>query len=124
VTIQDEHAWRASMADWAILDGCWGQTRISPSDVDGFVERNGHTLFLEHKSTPTAPVKTGQDIAYRAWAKQGNAVFVFWSENGAENVQRMRLYWQGRVADRPADLEALRTACRRWFLYAENRRAA
>jgi hypothetical protein len=44
--------------DWSILDGCFGDTKISPTDIDGCIERKGRKLFLETK-TPGNPIPYG-----------------------------------------------------------------
>ena len=52
MTINDPVKFCAGLWDWGILNGCFGDTLIKPTDIDGFVERNGKFLFFETKSPP------------------------------------------------------------------------
>lgn len=45
--------------DWSWTDGCFGDTRISPMDLDGVVERRGQFLVFETKNVG-AQVPQGQ----------------------------------------------------------------
>lgn len=119
MTIRNIDKFVDSIQDWAILDGCFGQTRIRPSDIDGFVERRGVCLFLEGKGTD-AHLTTGQAIAFSSLAKQGNTVIVFWGKDRA--ISRMRVIKQrdpGIV--KPSSLEDLRSAVKSWYEEANQR---
>jgi hypothetical protein len=115
MSIENMDAYLKSLVDWKILDGCFGQTRIKPTDVDGLVERRGHCLFLERK-LPGAVLKQGQRRTFDALAKQGNTTIVFWATGYGEGVQKMLLITPtdpGRVVD--ASLSDLRTEVAGWF---------
>lgn len=78
MTIHDRDRYMAGIWDWAILDGCFGSTRIKPTDIDGLVERNGRFLFLETKSIG-AQLPIGQERTFKALVKAANAtVIVVW----------------------------------------------
>jgi hypothetical protein len=118
MTIENFDAFKASLPDWSILDGCFGG-RIRPCDIDGAVERKGHVLFLEHKSTPTAKLKDAQRILFEALSATGHAAIIFWSEDGERNVRRLRIYSHGQARDQdPADLDDLRAAVAGWYRWA------
>ena len=113
MTIRNIDKFVDSIQDWAILDGCFGATRIRPSDIDGFVERRGVCLFLEGKGLGV-PLTTGQAIAFLSLAKQGNTVIVFWGKD--KEIAKMRVITPndpGVVKD--ASLDELRKAVKAWY---------
>jgi hypothetical protein len=81
VTIHNRERFLGSLPDWAFFDGCFGTTRIRPTDIDGCVERNGKILFLEHKG-PGAKLSEGQRRLFRAMQKCGHTTIVFWGALG------------------------------------------
>lgn len=121
MTIRNIDRFVESIQDWAILDGCFGKTRIRPSDIDGFVERRGTCLFLEGKGLD-APLTQGQAIGYLTLARQGNTVIVFWGKGKA--IARMRVITRGDPGVvQPATLNDLRRAVATWYQNA-NRSSA
>ena len=82
MTINNPHLYIAGVWDWAILDGCFGQTRIRPTDVDGLVERNGKCLFIETKA-PGVAIPYGQRLMHKALLEVGFAVMIVWGETNA-----------------------------------------
>jgi hypothetical protein len=50
--------------DWSWTDGCFGDTRISPMDFDGVIERKGNFLVFETKNLGV-PVPKGQLITLK-----------------------------------------------------------
>ena len=120
MTIRNVEKFVDSIQDWAILDGCFGSTRIKPSDIDGFVERCGVCLFLEGKGID-APLTTGQAIAFLTLAKQGNTVIVFWGRD--RDIRRMRVIRPGDPGVvKEASLQDLRTEVAAWYLKANTQR--
>jgi len=119
MTIRNMDKFIDSITDWAILDGCFGTTRIRPSDIDGFVERKGVCLFLEGKGLD-APLTTGQAIAFSTLAKQGNTVIVFWGRD--RDIARMRVITKSDPGVvKSCSLKDLRSAVKSWY-EAANRR--
>lgn len=113
MTIRNIDKFVDSIQDWAILDGCFGQTRIRPSDIDGFVERRGSCLFLEGKGEGV-PMPTGQAIAFSTLAKQGNTVIVFWGKD--HGISRMRVITKDNPGVvKPCTLQDLRNAVKSWY---------
>lgn len=47
--------------DWAWTQGCFGDTKITPTDIDGAVERKQHFLIFETKNLGV-PIPKGQQI--------------------------------------------------------------
>ena len=119
MTIRNIDKFVDSIQDWAILDGCFGSTRIKPSDIDGFVERRGVCLFLEGKGIGV-PLTSGQAIAFLTLAKQGNTIIVFWGKD--RDIRRMRVIRPddpGIVQN--ASLEDLRREVTAWYQKANAR---
>ena len=120
MTIRNIEKFIDSIQDWAILDGCFGQTRIRPSDIDGFVERRGTCLFLEGKGQDV-PLTTGQAIAFSTLAKQGNTVIVFWGKD--RDISKMRIITRSDPGVvKSCSLDDLRSAVKTWYEEANRRK--
>jgi len=118
VTIRDDEKFMESLWDWACLNGCFGETRISPTDIDGFVERRGHYLVLETK-LPGNNIPQGQRLTFDAMAKDGNhTIIVIWGKPGIPEKIKV-ITWTGEVVIKPADIDTLRDLVGRWFNYAD-----
>jgi hypothetical protein len=63
LTIHNQALYEDGQWDWAILNGCFGKTKIAPTDIDGSIERNGKYLFIETKH-PGASIPLGQGMFY------------------------------------------------------------
>ena len=116
MTINNPELYIKSLWDWSILDGCFGNT-IKPTDIDGFVERNGRFLVIETK-LPGALIPQGQMITFRALAKTTLfTIIVVWGEPGTpQHVKLMTRRGEGKK--RYCDLDGLRDLCSKWFDYA------
>ena len=70
-----------SVWQWCeVLKGCFGNTTIEPSDIDGIVERNGYFLVIEAKGK-NARMSRGQEIMLRRLAKIDKfTVVVVWGD--------------------------------------------
>lgn len=88
MTIRNIDHFVGALWDWAILDGCFGKTRIRPSDIDGYVERNGNFLVIEAKSHNKS-LDAGQRISFTNMIKTGRfVVLIVWGEtNKPEKMQ-------------------------------------
>ncbi len=121
MTIKNQTAFMDGIWDWGILSGCFGDTQIAPTDIDGFVERNGKFLILETKA-PGVEVKTGQEITFNALVRiAGAVVIVIWGNRG--NPERIKVYSQkepkGKEYDN-ADMSTLRWLVKTWFQMADS----
>ncbi len=118
MTIENWERFKESLPDWSILDGCFGQTNIKPSDVDGCVERNGLFLFLEHKGSGVG-IKQGQARLFKAMAAQGNTVIVFWGVG--REIEEILVYQSGReLVKVKASLSDLRREVSAWYERVDN----
>lgn len=117
MTINDPKKYMAGVWDWAILDGCFGDTKIRPTDIDGFAERKGHFLFLETKS-PGASIPLGQQITFESAAKQGHTVIVAWGEqNSPEQIMTMTRL--GNKFHENTSLDEMRDFVSKWYRWAD-----
>ena len=118
MTIQNPKAYVDGLWDWGVLRGCFGNTKIEPTDIDGFVERNGKFLILETKDNGVE-IKQGQQLTFNALVKTGLfTIIVIWGNPG--NPKRIRVITS--KADRNfknSSLEQLRDIVSQWFNYAE-----
>ncbi len=107
--------------DWAWTQGCFGETRITPMDFDGVVERHGQLLIFETKDIGV-PVKQGQLITLRAaHAKGGTTVMIIHGKRGPERSHCW--YPDSRLtADLTGEDEA-RAFVARWYRWADRRPA-
>ena len=86
MTIQSEERFMASLWDWGILKGCFGDSKIEPTDMDGLVERKGHFLVLEAKQ-PGVKIKQGQWWTFNALVNTGYLPLLFC---GAKEISRRK----------------------------------
>lgn len=119
MTINNPQAFVAGLWDWAILDGCFGTTRIKPTDIDGCVERNGKCLYLETKRLG-AHIPAGQRRTHRTWIRQGGVVLVIWGETNQPFCIQVfsPRHPHGKMYAR-ADLNKLRELVAAWFKWAD-----
>lgn len=118
MTIEDPKRFVAGLWDWKILNGCFGDTKIAPTDLDGFVERNGFFLTIETKS-PGVEVKQGQQLTFERRVQSGvDTVIVVWGETN--KPQQYQIFAVNGISQRlTCNLESFRDVVRRWFEYAE-----
>jgi hypothetical protein len=118
MTIRNKDMFMDRLWDWAILDGCFGNTKIKPTDVDGMVERNGYFLLLETKGKNVA-LNQGQRIYLERLRSTGIFTnLVIWGECGTPN----KIFFMGSSGEKtidPADLDTLRSIVSQWFEYAD-----
>ena len=122
MTIQSKEKFMDALWDWGILKGCFGSTKIEPSDVDGLVERNGHFLILEAKN-PGVKIKQGQWWTLNALRNTGffTAIIVWGKANQPEMMQI--LYPKPYEIKQPqaADINVFRRVVAGWFKYADSK---
>lgn len=126
MTINNPDLYMAGIWDWSILDGCFGETHIKPTDIDGLVEHNECFLLLETKQ-PGAQLPRGQELMFRALVKRAGAVvIVIWGERN--NPERLRVFSEkhpdGKEIDDTGGVELLRRYVSVWYARAHAGRAA
>lgn len=118
MTIKNFKHLQNSIWDWSILDGCFGDSNITPSDIDGFLGRNGHFLILECKFRPSDPIPKGQEINFLQLAKTKLfTIIVLWGDKTPEN---MKIYYpNGNITEqKTANLDDLRAVVSWWYKQA------
>ena len=120
MTIHEPVLFLDGIWDWSIFDGCFGQTRIAVTDIDGLVERRGKFLVIEAKS-PRTHIPTGQKIMFDALVATGFfSVLVIWGDTN-KPVRAMLMNQKGVFDYSPADVKKCRAIVSAWFQYAEER---
>jgi len=115
MSIENPEEYVKNLWDWRILDNCFGESNISVSDLDGFVERNGNILILETKSPTVKMIPKGQEIAFNSFIKTGIiTVFVIWGWPGKPEFMQI---WPKKVFN--CDIKSLRDYVKRWYHWAD-----
>ncbi len=119
MTIENPSEYLRNLWDWAILDGCFGETRIKPTDIDGFVERNGYFLAIETKAAGVE-VKQGQMIVFNKLIETGKfTVLVIWGKPG--KPEKMLLITRKETKEYSGGMDSLRFIVSKWFQYANSK---
>lgn len=118
MTIRNDDYYMDGVWDWGILRGCFGDTKIEPTDIDGCVERNGHKLFLETKR-PGIELPRGQEITLDSLVADGHTVIVIWGERNKPQALRVMTPFRDTCCE-SANIETLRRVVSEWFTWANN----
>lgn len=114
MTINNPELYIATLWDWACMNGCFGNTRIRPTDVDGMVERNGYFLFIETKK-PGAKMPYGQELSYKNLVKRGRITFfVVWGMPAKPELVQVYTT-HGNLPPQKCDLAGLRYLVSLWY---------
>lgn len=118
MTIRDADKFMEGVWDWGILRGCFGESRIEPSDLDGIAERRGKFLILETKR-PGVSVPLGQQILFEAMRRTGLCtIFIVWGERNRPH--RIQVMTRHKIHDpTPCDVEKLRSHVKAWYRFAD-----
>lgn len=114
MTINNPTEYVNNLWDWSILDGCFGQTKIAPTDIDGITERNGRFLLIETKSLGV-PIPNGQSILFDNLIAKGFTVLVIWGK--ANEPEKLQIW--GLKKPYRADINELRSIVSQWFKWAD-----
>lgn len=115
MTIKNSDKFVASLWDWGCLDGCFGDSKIAVTDVDGLLEHNGQFLLMETKG-PEVEIPLGQQIMFNHLIeKPGFHVLVIWGEPG--KPQELQFWGRRKYT---ADLAGLRRVVKRWYEFSSS----
>ncbi len=94
--------------------------RNSFGDIDYWIERFGHLLFVEWKM-PGEALTGGQEKMFKRITVEGrhNTVFVVTGNPQSMLVEKWTIYWQGKTQNCVGDLEALKDRVYDWNAWAE-----
>lgn len=117
MNIRDPKACNDGRWDWEFLNECFAPTKIRLSDIDGFVERNGHVLILEGKR-PNAPIDSGSGQAFSTFIDLGvdDVLIVRGDPSPTGRPSICGLYswrWQRSIGSSIADVQRV---VRNWFV--------
>jgi len=113
MTLYNKDAFMRNLWDWGILDGCFGDSHIRPTDVDGLVERNGKFLLLEAKSSGKE-IPQGQQIMFNNLVKTGIfTVIIIWGQ--PDKPEKIQIWG---VPPENATLEKFRSEVSDWYIEA------
>lgn len=117
MTINNAKLYMAGLWDWGVLDGCFGNTKIKPTDIDGCIERKGRKLYLETKQ-PGASVPQGQMWTLLSHVDDGHTLMIIWGSD--KNVETIHLYtpFEGPIVYENAGMARLRWLVKEWFALA------
>lgn len=118
--IRDLENFTAKLWPWDWLNECFSGG-IRPTDVDGMVERNGHFLFLEGKTSGQS-IPKGQEIALKklslALADKVLILVLFGRPGQPTSFREIKC---GLISEpRPCNVSTIQGICRDWFLKANN----
>lgn len=116
MTIRNAHSYLKGVWDWSILRGCFGNTKIEPTDIDGCIERNGRKLFLETKQ-PGKDIPFGQKLLLDSLVSDGHTVLVIWGERDKPSKIQMMTPYE-TIDHENATIETLRRLVTQWFDWA------
>jgi hypothetical protein len=120
VTIIDKKKYVDNLWDWACFRGCFGSSSMSPTDIDGVVERNGYYLVIEAKS-PHAQVPGGQRILFKSWVRDGKTtvLIIYGEPQKPEKMETMTP--DGTVCTKKANMDDVREFVSAWYKMANSR---
>lgn len=111
MSIRDMDDFISQLWDWSIFDGCFGESKIQVTDIDGLVERKGEFLLIETKRHSSTPIPMGQKIMFDALViKKGFVVLIIYGEPG--NPTAMQVWRQDKV---DANLNDVRMFVSDWY---------
>lgn len=119
MTINSPDDFVKGLWDWKILDGCFGETKIKPTDCEGFIERKARCLWLETKR-PGAQIPQGQRHMFVNLARTGifTAIVVWGETNCPERAKLFTRHGESEIM--PCDLSGFRRLVKRWFDFADH----
>lgn len=101
--------------DWSWTKGCFGDTKITPMDLDGIVERKGKFLVFETKNIGIE-IPTGQLITLQQLVRTRLfTVMIIWGKKSPEKIKV--LFHNGSTREYHGIDEA-RNIVTKWFKWA------
>ena len=93
---------------------------INFTDIDGFVEYEFRFCLMEWKDPRVKDLQTGQELAFRRFANNGNVVFVVFGCVDTMTVERVWIYYNGNLHIKDSiTLDELIAQISRWKHHAE-----
>ena len=106
---------------WDWTKGCFGNTNITPMDLDALVERRGHFLVFETKEIGV-PIPEGPRRALKALHAEGNkTILIIYGKKTPETAEIW--YPSSFKQEKLEGLDSIRNAVIRWWNYADTGKA-
>ncbi len=120
MTINNLNLFLEGVWDWGMFRGCFGNTGIEPTDIDGLVERHGKFLILEAKAKGVK-IKQGQRITFDRLVRTGLfTILVMWGDtNKPESA--LVITHKGEIEYRYANIKTCRQIVSDWFQLADKK---
>lgn len=120
MTINNVRRYLDGVWDWAILDGCFGYSRIKPTDIDAYTERHGHKLFIETKAPGVdLPDNSGQMIALKSLVADGHTLLILWGRQNQPTKLRLIAGDRDSTEDN-IDIHRVRQIVSQWYQWADS----
>lgn len=102
--------------DWSWSHGCFGETRITPMDFDGVIERRGNFLLFETKN-PGNAIPIGQEITLKSAHALG--CFTVMVIHGKQLPEEIEVWYPNSQIKRQFQgVDAAKEQVKKWFAYA------
>lgn len=101
--------------DWSWTKDCFGETKITPMDFDGVVERRGNFLLFETKK-PGKNIPTGQLITLQSAHKLG--CFTIMIIQGKETPEVIEVWYQNGTKKTYHGINEAKRLVKKWFEHA------
>ncbi len=127
MTIRNFAALKEATWDYSMFQGCFGDSRITVSDVDGIVERNGFYFILEVKSEGVE-TPLGQQIIFESMIKWNELIgfmlpiFTVVSVWGPHDTVREMRIWNKQDTQVRSTNQDLKDLMTRWYQMADKYR--
>jgi len=103
--------------DWTWTQGCFGETKITPMDFDGVVERHRHFLIFESKNIGV-PIPTGQELTLgRLRIAKTFTVIKIWGKSAPEYAE---IIHQNGKTIKIAGFAEIKNKVEAWFFWANS----
>jgi len=100
--------------DWKWTQGCFGDTKISPMDLDGIVERRGYFFIFETKDVGV-PLPTGQKITLNSLHKALSPKCAIMVVYGKLTFESAKMKWLDSEWYDIRTVEEARRYIKEWF---------
>lgn len=105
--------------DWSWTQGCFGDTRITPMDVDGIVERRGQFLIFETKDVGVQ-IPQGQLFTLQRLHRMG--AFTVMIIHGKQTPEICHCWYpSSEIKTTLHGVDAARDFVARWYRWANRR---
>lgn len=106
--------------DWSWTQGCFGNSKIAPMDIDACIEHNGQFLIIETKDNGV-PIPKGQLITLERLFSEGNkTIMIVYGKKEPESFE----VWNARTRKKynKDGITEARKLVKGWYDWAHNQK--